>query len=355
MTATRTRLPMSFEEVTPEWLTEALSPRFPGIRIAGYQRGSIYAGTSSSAQLVLDYAERAGHAGLPEAVYIKGGFNDVMRRRVWQGLIQEAQFYVHFGDKMPVNISGYFFAGIDEEAKQGILLLEDLSARKVRFGSNLVPVSADLMARILEQMALYHGKFWQAPLLADYQHWRTPQRLFLDWMFRPKNWEEIKTRAYAKLVPQILPDRDFAVRALHRLWSINDALPQTLQHGDLHGGNMFFESDGRPGFLDWQTTFPGAVGHDLTHQMVTAMDTETRRANEVPLLRHYLEALRATGVDAPSFDALFLSYRQNIMHDMSSSVGNPFDMQNQEITNTTSFRTLHAAADLDLIGALGLR
>jgi len=224
-----------------------------------------------------------------------------------------------------------------------------------KVGSNLEPVLADMMARIVEQMALYHGKWWQHPVLQKYLHWHVPQRKFLEWLFRPKNWDEIQTPAYRHMIPPILPDREFAVRAVHCRWEINDQMPQSLMHGDPHGGNMFFESDGRPAFLDWQTAFPGTPAHDLAHQMISALETETRRDNEQALLRHSLDALRATGADAPSFDLLFLSYRQNMMHDMSSAVANPFDQQTEEVTNATSFRTLHAAADLDMIGALGLR
>ena len=80
---------------------------------------------------------------------------------------------------------------------------------------------------------------------------------------------------------------------------------------------------------------------------------EDRRAHDRNLIAHYREVLVASGVDdAPSLDSLFLSYRQNIMHMMASSVMNPYDMQTQEVTDTTATRSLNAALDLDMISAL---
>lgn len=354
MKVSRIRLPTTFEEVTSEWLTEALSQRYPGVQVDRVQRSAEFLGTSGIAKLALDYATRGGHDELPDVLYIKGGFEDVMRNRVWEALVQEARFYAELGPEMPVIIPKSYFAGVDEAAKQGVLLLEDLTARNVRFSSNLRPVSGDVMAKILEQQALFHAKWWNSPRLEPYRDWGRPQRLFLKWMFREKSWADIQSRPYWHLVPQVLKSRDFAIRAFERLWEINDLQPQTLQHGDGHGGNLFFESDGRPGFLDWQCAFRGAPGHDVTWAMVCLLEPDTRRANESTLLRHYLAALRAAGVDAPNYDAMFLSYRQNVMHAMSV-VANPYNQGGAEVTEAVSIRAVSAAVDLDLIGSLGLR
>lgn len=345
---------MTFAEVTPDWLSDALSQRYSGVRVAGVERSAEFFGTSSIAKLKLSYFARGGHDELPDVVYIKGGFEPVMRRRVWEALVQEARFYAELGPEVPINIPKFHFAGIDEVAKQGVLLLEDLTERGVRFSSNLQPVSTDTMARILEQQALLHAKWWQSPRLNGYLDWRRPQRVFLKWLFREQSWADIQSRPYWHLVPPVLPTRDFAIRAFERLWQINDSLPQALQHGDGHGGNLFFERDGRPGFLDWQCAFPGTPGHDVTWVMICLLDPETRRAGEATLLRHYLAALRAAGVDAPSFDAMFLSYRQNVMHAMSV-VANPYNQGGAEVTHAVAVRALTAAVDLDLIGSLDLR
>ena len=56
-------------------------------------------------------------------------------------------------------------------------------------------------------------------------------------------------------------------------------LGQTVMHGDPHVGNTFYERDGRPGFLDWQTTMIGPSTHDVVYFIVGAMTVEDRRAH----------------------------------------------------------------------------
>jgi hypothetical protein len=73
-------------------------------------------------------------------------------------------------------------------------------------------------------------------------------------------------------------------------------------------------------------------------------------------LRRRVSALAGQGVrDVPSVEELFLFYGRNIMHDMVSSMLNPYDMQSAEVTTITAGRSLRAAHDLDLLGALAGR
>ncbi|MBS42480.1 MAG: hypothetical protein CMH83_04790 [Nocardioides sp.] len=106
--------------------------------------------------------------------------------------------------------------------------------------------------------------------------------------------------------------------------------------------------------MDWQCTFPGAPGHDHAEMLITSLTTEERRTHEQELLRAYRDVLVAEGVDAPSYDALFLSYRQNQMHNMVQAVFNPYDMQSQEVTDLSAARSIAAAENLDVLDALGL-
>lgn len=350
---TRAKLPMALEEVTPDWLEEALGIRFPGVRIAGAQRDAERAGTSTSARFTINWADDGGHQDLPASVYVKGGFDPVMRRRVWAALIQEARFYAELAPDAPVKLPTVYYAGVDEDARQGVLILEDMTLRKVRFGHATDYVSPDLAAAIVEGQAKLHARFWNDPRLPAYRPWADPQRTYLRYLYRPKHWEEVQGRSYGDLLRQVLPSPEQSVAWLERMWALDDARVPTLLHGDCHGGNLFFEADGSPGFLDWQCTFPGAPGHDHAELLLSSLTIEDRRAHDRALIGHYREVLVASGVkDAPSLDSLFLSYRQNIMHMMASSVMNPYDMQTQEVTDTTATRSLQAAIDHDMVGAL---
>src|SRR5437868_14977399 len=86
-------LPLSFDDLTPQWLSEALSGHFPGVEVTDVVRTGERFGTSSSARLDLTYGDRGGSDELPRAVYVKGGFNELTRKRMWGALQQEARFY----------------------------------------------------------------------------------------------------------------------------------------------------------------------------------------------------------------------------------------------------------------------
>ena len=350
---TRLPLPLTLDEATPEWLTYALSERFPGVVVAGVTREAERAGTSTSAQLNLEYRSRGDRGDAPDTVYIKGGFDAVMRRRVWLGLIQEARFFAEWAPEMPVNIPRCYFAGWDVHAKQGVVLLEDMAPRNVHFGYATDVLSVDDVAKIIEGQAKYHAKFWADPRLKDYKVWAEPQRAFLRYLMRDKMWDEVEGRPYAPLLNQLFSSREQARACSQRLWDINDSKTPTLVHGDCHSGNLFYEADGSPGFLDWQCVFASVPGHDHNEMLCTTLTVEDRRKSERDLIRHYRDELVANGLkDAPSADELFFSYRQNIMHVVNSGVWNPYDMQVALVTDQSAWRSLTAALDLDVVGAL---
>lgn len=347
-------LPLHFEEVTPQWLSQALGRAFPGVQVAAARRDRDRFGTAASARFELDYADRAGHADLPASVYVKGGFDDKWRRRVWQALHQEVRFYGELAAQVPVNLPKCWFQGLNDEP-QGVLVMEDITRRGVRFGMNLARVSADDVASVLQQAALMHARWWGSSPLERLAGWGEPQRVYLRWSFRAGFWDELAARPHGGLLVSALRDSATALRALHRLWEIMDAKPRTLLHGDLHGGNVFYERDGRAGFLDWQLVFAGCWAHDMSWIITTAFDVEQRRAHEADMIRHYLGALRAhlgSRGDVPGFDEAWLLHRQNAVHAAVSYGAAPADADRAEIVNGAALRGFQAAVDHEVLDAL---
>ncbi|MDO8703328.1 MAG: phosphotransferase [Sulfuricaulis sp.] len=350
---TAPNLPLHFDEVTPLWLTQALANSFPGVTVATAERDKDRFGTAASARFKLSYSDRAGHADLPSSVYVKGGFDDTWRKRVWQALHQEVRFYAEIASDITLNIPKCYFYGLND-APQGVLVLEDLTQRGVRFGLNLAPATADNVAAVLEQVARMHAQWWESPRLAPYTSWGEPQRVYLKWLYRPKHWEELAARKHGELITQALGNSATAIRSLEKLWEIMDAKPKTLLHGDLHGGNIFYEQDGRPGFLDWQLVFAGNYMHDMAWIIVTGLDVAQRRKHEQDLVRHYLAALKAHRGEAPSFDEAWLAYRQNMAHAIASYGAAPHDADKTSVVEGSAERVLHAAVDHDVLASLGL-
>lgn len=353
MASIHPNLPLHLEEVTPEWLTKALGKVFPGATVATAERDKDRFGTAASARFKLSYSNSAGHDALPKSVYVKGGFDDTWRKRVWQALHQEVRFYEEIASDITLNIPKCYFSGLND-APQGVLVLEDLTQRGVSFGLNLAPATVDNVAAVLEQISRMHAQWWGSSRLDSYVSWGEPQRVYLKWLYRPKHWEQLAARKHGELIVQALGDSATAMRSLERLWEIMDAKPKTLLHGDLHGGNIFYESDGRPGILDWQLTFAGNYMHDVAWIIVTTLDIKQRRKSEQDLVRHYLAALKAHLGWAPSFDEAWLSYRQNMAHAIASYGAAPHDADKTSVVEGSAERVLNAAVDHDVLASLGL-
>jgi aminoglycoside phosphotransferase (APT) family kinase protein len=92
------------------------------------------------------------------------------------------------------------------------------------------------------------------------------------------------------------------------------ATPSVLLHGDAHIGNVFLDEAGRPALVDWQCVQIGEWGLDVGYHIASALATKDRERSERTLLEHYLDHLRANGVDAPSHDAAWEQYRRGIAY-----------------------------------------
>ena len=169
-------LPLTFEEISSEWLTQALSQRYPGVEVTSFAIDSGMHTTSSKARLHLQYNDAGQRAGLPPQMYIKGGFDPRVLKRIWGGLAIEVRFFTEIAPELKINIPRCYFAQFDEKSRQGIVLLEDLTARGATFGAPNRPVTPDRVAAMLE---LTHGGV-SRPLVERPAAWELhrPERTF---------------------------------------------------------------------------------------------------------------------------------------------------------------------------------
>ncbi|MEO8298894.1 MAG: hypothetical protein ABI574_13915 [Burkholderiales bacterium] len=190
-TKSATDLPLEFEDISCEWLSQALSQRYPGVEVISFTCDGEMHTTSSKARLRLMYNDVGQRAGLPAAMYIKGGFSPQVLKRVWGGLAIEVRFFAEIAPQIPVNIPRCYFAQIDEKSRQGIVLLEDLSARGATFAVPSRPLSPDRVAAMLELMAKFHGQWWNEPRLPQYAAFKEPMHSYMKWMLRRDWWDKV--------------------------------------------------------------------------------------------------------------------------------------------------------------------
>ena len=139
-------LPRTPDEVTPAWLSEALSERFPGTRVRSVDVLEIHHGTNSNARLGVTFE---GEPGLPETFFLKMLPLDPERRKTIldTGMgRREALFYRHLADEVPMRVPRPYIALLDERddllAKQA-----DLRARIAKTRAQLARTATEIARR----------------------------------------------------------------------------------------------------------------------------------------------------------------------------------------------------------------
>ncbi|HKY92150.1 MAG TPA: phosphotransferase [Nevskiaceae bacterium] len=309
------RLPLVVEELGPEWLTAALSERFPGVRVTSIDVVEILWGTATKIRIRPRYAP-GSDAGLPDALCIKGGFREELRAVVGDAYCLEAEFFRHIAPTLGVPLPACWYAGSDRASKQGIVVLDDLVDAGVRFGDPVEPWSVDLVAEALDLQAGWHARTWGAT--REQFPWLpvgTPIRVPADFLTQPAHWSRMLDVPDAQPMPAAFRDRERIRRAIFEMWRLDDTegVP-CLAHADAHIGNTYVDPKGHPRFIDWQGACLAPALDDVSYFVTGALTVEDRRAHEQSLLRYYLDRLVAEGGPKLAFDEAWLDYRRHTVH-----------------------------------------
>ncbi len=337
-------IPETVEAITPQWLTTALAVRYPGTEVRRVDFGTTVHGSGTKVRLLLEYND-AGHGHrLPPTMWIKAGYephSDMIRN----SYVAEKHFYRAVGrsDVEVVNAPYLYFGGSDPATGHTLLLLEDLLARNATFGHATAPLDLATAERALAMMARYHALWWGAPELATLGDFGgafvTDDIIYA--LIDSEGWEHWVAEPRGSEVPDVYRSREAIRRAYGRLWELERRSTPCMLHGDAHLGNMFFELDGRPGFLDWQRVMQGHWAHDVAYFTISALEPELAAAHESELLRGYLTELARAGGPELAPDEAWLAYRRQAVHGLVWVI-NPLTMQ-PEAVNTTNARRFGAA------------
>lgn len=339
------RLPLTTEDVTASWLSDAL-----GVEVTSFEVVEVIGGTATKMRLALEYA---GSTDLPSAMVLKGGLDipEVGNIVGLTGYAREVEFFNDVAPSLDIKIPRSFFGAVDPESGQALVLLEDLNDRGVTFGRATSPISADTAAVALDMMARYHALWWESPRLDPLARFPGVLEPIILYLLGPENWEACMARPRADAVVAEMRDRERVQAAVQTMWERNKEAPRCFIHGDPHLGNMYFEPDGSPGFLDWQGAMCGTWAHDVTYFVIGSLDIEERRKHERDLLSGYLDRLASYGAPAPGFDGAWLAYRRNVMHGFMWVV-NPEALQPEDVNTACATRFATAAVDLESLASL---
>lgn len=347
-----THLPTQLGEITPDWLTTALQQGFPGTEVRAVDIVEPIWGTATKAFLRVDYQER-NPDGPPSELCIKGGFDDAMRSVVGLGYRIEAKFYRDIAPVLGDSVPRCWYSAESENENQGIVIIDDLAAAGAQFGSLDESYSVDQVAKALESLAKLHGSSWNRTGAGALDWLTVGSQLFrpvADGFLSAPHWATYIEMEQTRSFDSALRDRERVERAVHRLWDIDDRGTLAVSHGDPHTRNTYLFDDKALRFLDWQTTCLAPWADDVSYFLVGVLDVETRRQHDAELLRHYLDALSASGGPRLDFDDAWLSYRRHHLHGLMFALCGP-EMQPAEACTAMGDRYATAAIDHDTLRA----
>ena len=345
------QLPLRIEELTAELLTELLSFRYPGVVVKSLYLGDVILGTAAKVRLLLAYNAAGHQAGLPATMVLKIGFvSQEVRELVGSSYAKEIRFFRDWAPRMGIKLPQFHFAGVDA-AGQGALLMEDLSARNVTFGSATVPLPVSVAPVALDQLARLHAFWWKDGELEELDTYPGVLGGVADTFFSVEHWDRLMAMPRGRFIKGELRDRKRMYAAMKALFYLKENGTNFMLHGDPHPGNLSFDADGSPNFLDWQGVQRGPWAHDVTYFIIGSLSVEDRRANEKALLHHYLEKLAAHGGPRIGFDEAWMMYRRHAIYEFINAL-TPTEYQPEPVGEAHAERGCAALEDLGTLEAL---
>lgn len=323
------RLPRHLHEVNSQWLSRLLAHRYTGIEVHGLSVVEIKNSHTTKLRVALELNEVGRAAGIPSQVCLKSNWSEGFESGDICEL--EARFYHLMRDQLQAPVPRSYYADWDGDGGgRGVVVMEDLGVAEGDFGNSAHHLGVDGVARGLESLAALHGALWDSPLLAA-QSWlqtsmNTP--VDTDQVLRMYNYIKLNLAkpSYQAFLPRWLYDQPtLLAHAFDELAEFERTQPgpRCLVHGDSHQGNSFLRAGGERVWHDWQLVRQGQPWRDVTYFMLGALTIEERRSSAAELIRHYREALSATGArDVPDQDSAWAHFRRWPVYGMQAWLAN---------------------------------
>ncbi|KAH6972129.1 kinase-like domain-containing protein [Ilyonectria sp. MPI-CAGE-AT-0026] len=278
-------VPVSYQAMTPEWLTLVLGPYSGGARVKSFSLGPKDNGTSNRRRVYLEWEGNSTKTP-PDSVFCKAAH--ALNNRIT-----------------------LFNGGTKSESWASIIMLRDMDQR-TKFCTHRTILSKEQLGQQLLILAKLHGNFYQSTKDVFGQVTTLKgrfNRLIVTVDF--KGAAESGFKAAKSVIPLHVFAREDAVweRTLQSLERCA-SLPPTLIHGDVHLGNWYMTADGNMGLTDWAVLSRGHWSRDVAYVLATAVSLEKRREWEHEMVQFYLEELAKAGGPSVSAAEAWLELRR---------------------------------------------
>ncbi|WLP90723.1 hypothetical protein [Gordonia sp. NB41Y] len=232
------QLPYSVDELTPDWFSTVLTTPDGVIGVTGVDVSRIIWGSATKVFASLEFA--VNERDIPSQVCVKGGFDERSRAYgLGPAYELEGNFYRDLAPRFTAEVPASFYSATEHD--QGVIVMEDLTARGAEFGQATELWSVDDIATTLEVQAKWHAALWGSS---------KGERAWL-----PVGAKAARDAFTVMLSPEVLhpvierpevPDlsaglrEDARVRAgFAKLWEHDDAATHTINHGDAHFAQLY--------------------------------------------------------------------------------------------------------------------
>ena len=308
-------IPDTPEQLTPDWLTDALAAAGILGEAAVTRVDVSPVGTGQmcdSVRLSLGY-DRPTDA--PASLVAKLPAADQISRATAKSLgsyEKEVRFYQQLAPELPIRTPHALHADIDVDTAAFVLLLEDLAP--ARPGDQLTGCTPEVAEVAVNELVRLHAPRWDDPTLAElgwlHRDRAANQQFLLSLL--PGLWDGFRGRYAGHLGPDVHAAGD-ALFASLEAYLLADTEPWSILHGDYRLDNLLF--DATPGgvpiaVVDWQTCTHGPATQDVAYFIGAGLGVDDRRAHEEELVRRYHDALTAAGVNGYPWERCWHDYRR---------------------------------------------
>jgi hypothetical protein len=301
--------PAHSRDLETNWLTNMLHQA--GIlgahrSVASFTTANIGEGVGLLGEVVRVELTYAGHShgepGGPVSLVIKFAHELAANRAIANNTRmyeREVTFFNTMAPSINAPMPKCYFAAIDPETTENIVVLEDL--RDYRAADQVAGVGAEDARLIIDAFVPLHASFWgnvDQPVLA------TAMRIDTEYVtaFAPTinfTWEAgIANFGYC--IPEsIRGDIPRYVAAVGEIQRMNGQRTQTVVHGDVRLDNVMMGRGGDQApviLIDWQAVMISNPAQDLAYLVTQNMSVDDRRTHETELVEYYHRSLLALGV-----------------------------------------------------------
>lgn len=304
-------------EISPEWLTQRL-------RDAGHETADVQSFTAADVGTgqvgrCIRYSLTHGsatQAEVPRSLVAKFTSDDPTSSetgRVMRTYVTETHFYRDIAPLVNISVPACYYAAIDEEGLQHIILMEDMAPGEQ--GDQIAGCSAEIARQGVLELVGLHGPTWQDARWFDLLG-RTEDGPFADTkgLYR-STLPDFVERFAARLEPEHLAFIE-AIGAADDCPMFNLLNEHfALEHYDYRLDNVMINTMGdvpKVTAVDWQSVRVGKPLNDVAYFLGSAVEPEVRRSIERGILGEYHVGLLESGVQNYSFEDCWVDYRKGV-------------------------------------------